>query len=73
MCGNDWSYEWKVSMIAEEEREDNTAEATKVGHAHVWANELKELVAWIGGKGLGIKRQGLGLWRGGVQRGRRTR
>ncbi len=72
-CGNDWRYEWKVSMIAKKEREDDTTEATKVGHAHIWANKLEELVAWIGGEGLGIERQGLGLQRGGVRRGRRMR
>ncbi len=48
-------------MIAEKEREDDTAEATKVGHAYIWANELEELMAWIGGEGLGVERQGLGL------------
>jgi len=60
-------------MIAEKKGEDDTAEATKVDHIHVWVNELKELMAWIGGKGLGIERQGLGLQRGGVRQGRRTR
>ncbi len=35
-------------MIAEKEGEDNTAEATKVVHAHIRTNELEELVAWIG-------------------------
>jgi hypothetical protein len=31
---------WKVSMKAEQEGEDNTAEATKVVHAHIRTNEL---------------------------------
>ncbi len=60
-------------MIAEKKGEDNTAEATKVDHVHVWVNELEELMAWIGGEGLGVERQGSGLQRGGVWRGRRMR
>ena len=48
--------------IVEREREDDTAEATKVGHAHVWANKLEELVAMIGGEWLGAERWESGLW-----------
>ncbi len=39
-------------MIAEKKGEDNTAEATKVDHVHVWVDELEELMAWIGGEGV---------------------
>ncbi len=49
-------------MIAERKGEDDTAEATKVDHVYVWVNELAELMAWIGSKGLGVERQGSGLW-----------
>jgi hypothetical protein len=48
-------------MIAEKEGEDNTAEATKVVHAHVTTNELEELMAWIGvrlGRGGGNQGEG---------------
>jgi hypothetical protein len=38
-------------MIAEKRGEDNTAEATKVVHAHVRANALEELVARISNNG----------------------
>ena len=38
----------KVLMIAEKRGEDNTAETTKVVHAHVRTNELEELIAQIG-------------------------
>lgn len=41
---------WKMSIVAENETEDNTAEAIKGDHAHVWANELEELMAWIDGR-----------------------
>ena len=42
-------------MIAGKVGEDNTAEATKVVHAHVRANELEELVAWIGDNGWALQ------------------
>ena len=35
-------------MKAGREREDNTAEVSKVDHAHIWANEHKALMVWIG-------------------------
>jgi hypothetical protein len=38
-------------MKAGQEGEGNTAGATKVVHAHVRANALEELVAWIGDNG----------------------
>jgi hypothetical protein len=37
----------KVSTIAEKGGEDNTAEATKLVHAHIRTNELEGLMAWI--------------------------
>jgi hypothetical protein len=41
----------KVSTIAEKRGEDNTAEATKVVHAHVRTNALEELMAQISDNG----------------------
>ncbi len=34
--------------MAVEKVEDNIVEANKRDYAHIWANELEKLVAWIG-------------------------
>ena len=67
---------WKASTKAEQEGEGNTAEATKVVHAHVRTNELvgtrvldqHATEAWRRGSGQGLTWQQ--AWR---QGGNRTR